>query len=518
MNLLSNLRVGRRLALGFGVLLLLVLAMGLFAISRVNRVQASVTDLAEERLPSTQQLAAMDDALNDMRRAEMQLVLGGDAQAIAEESSRITHHWEIMHKLLEAYSADFASNAERDGFAKLKETIAQYKTAQTTLLAMVHEGKTTEAAAFMRAGSRKDFRATTAAMDVLNNVNAESVKLANADAVRNYDEVLFGIWAMVILALALGGVVAWMLTRSLTVPLSFASATANRIAGGDLTGVVTSTRGDEMGDLLRSLARMQDALNQSVGAVKRSADQIAAASQEVSTGGHDLSARTEQAASSLEETSAAMQQVTETVRQGAESARQAHQLSLAASGVAARGGAVVAQVVQTMEGIRATSRKIGDIIGVIDGIAFQTNILALNAAVEAARAGEQGRGFAVVASEVRGLAQRSAQAAKEIKTLISGSVTQVEEGAQLVGDAGTTMRDVVSSIERVNALIAEIAAAVSMQTESLGEVNTAIGQLDGMTQQNASLVEESAAAAESLRDQAAMLADVVAQFKLHAAV
>ncbi len=514
---LSNLRVGLRLSLGFAALLLLVLAMGLYAISRVGHVQSNVTALAKHSLPSTQLLGDMDDALNQMRRDELQLLLAGDAQSVSEETADIGRQWTTMAEQMRTYEGMPASPERKRQFGELKSTIEAYRQMQSRLLALVHEGKQDEALALMRGDERKAFRTADDTKTRLDKLNDDEAADVSEDAATNYREVLVGIWVMVAIALGLGAVVAWVLTRSLTVPLSFAAITADRIAGGDLTAELSSTRGDELGVLLRALARMQEALNLSIGEVRSSAVNIASASAEVSSGGHDLSARTEEAASSLEETAAAMQQVSQSAQASAESTRQAHQLANQASSVAAQGGAVVARVVSTMDGIQASSRKIGDIIGVIDGIAFQTNILALNAAVEAARAGEQGRGFAVVAGEVRTLAQRSAQAAREIKTLISGSVDQVESGARLVGEAGSTMNEVVAAVQRVSTLIGEVSNAIQNQTQSLGEVGSAIGQLDTVTQQNAALVEESAAASESLRDQAARLTEVVGRFRLRVA-
>ncbi len=514
MKLMSNLRVGSRLGLGFGLLLLLMLAMGFFAVNRVNRVQANVTDLATNWLPSTQQLAGLNEALNQMRRAELQMLLGGGEKALQEESARLATQWELAPKLLTAYEQSIGGSEERQRFAEFQATVQAYKASQPRLISLLREGKQEEALAWLRGDSRRAFRATTEAIAKLTALNDGGARQAHEEAQSSYTAVLWGIWLMVGVALSLGGLVGWLLTRSLTQPLRYAALSADRIAGGDLSLQLQAERGDELGDLLRALAHMQEALNQSVGTVKRSADSIALASQEVSSGSLDLSSRTEQAASSLEQTSAAMQQVTDTVRQSASAAQQASLLAVEASRVAGAGGAVVARVVSTMDGIQNASRKIADIIDVIDGIALQTNILALNAAVEAARAGEQGRGFAVVAGEVRTLAQRSAQAAREIKALIAGSVDQVEAGSRLVADAGGTMGEVVQAVQKVSDIIAEIAGAVQNQTQSLSEVNAAIGQLDGMTQQNAALVEESAAASESLREQAARLAEVVARFRL----
>ena len=321
--------------------------------------------------------------------------------------------------------------------------------------------------------------------------------------------------ALAVGLLLLGIVVgAYYLIRSIAQPLQQANALAAHIAGGDLSQRETIARGDEFGDLLRSLYAMSASLAGTVQRVRNSTDSIAIASAEIATGNHDLSARTEQTASNLQETAAAMEQFTSTIAQSAGSAQQASSLAAGATGVARRGGEVVTQVVNTMNEINQSSKKISDIIGVIDGIAFQTNILALNAAVEAARAGEQGRGFAVVASEVRSLAGRSADAAKEIKALIGASVERVETGSRLVQEAGTTMEDIVQSVQRVTDMIGEITAASTEQSSGISQVNQAVGNLDQMTQQNAALVEESAAAAQSLREQAEQLAQVVSTFKL----
>jgi len=316
-------------------------------------------------------------------------------------------------------------------------------------------------------------------------------------------------------AIALLAAVMVLTLRSICAPIEQATRIARRIADGDLSQEQLEVEGrDEMAQLMQSLLDMQASLAGIVSQVKASTDSISTASAEIAHGNGDLSARTEQTASSLQQTASSMEQLTGTVRQSADAASQANRLASSASSVAQRGGEVVTQVVSTMDEITASSKKIADIIGVIDGIAFQTNILALNAAVEAARAGEQGRGFAVVASEVRALAQRSAGAAKEIKALIDTSVNKVETGSKLVQDAGTTMAEIVASVQRVSDIISEITAASSEQSSGIGQINTAVTQLDQMTQQNAALVEQSAAAAESLKDQADKLADAVGRFKL----
>ena len=361
------------------------------------------------------------------------------------------------------------------------------------------------------------FKATTEAIDRLYAVSDAAV--AELDAalherhaarVKELSLVLGAIAALLCLGAALGVFIARSITRS----AALAMAVVQRVAAGDLSQPVPEGTGDELGELLRATGRMQSALTAVVGSVRANAEGVAVASAQIAQGNNDLSARTEQQASALEETAASMEELSSTVRLNAEHAQQANRLAIEASAVAAQGGEAVARVVDTMQGIHHSSRQIADIIGVIDGIAFQTNILALNAAVEAARAGEQGRGFAVVAAEVRTLAQRSAAAAREIKGLIEQSVQRVEEGSALVDQAGHTMGEVVGAIGRVGGIVAEISASSREQSEGVSQVGEAVTQMDQATQQNAALVEESAAASQSLKGQAAQLVDAVSAFRL----
>jgi methyl-accepting chemotaxis protein len=343
---------------------------------------------------------------------------------------------------------------------------------------------------------------------------SRSVDDERTSIIRNSDRQLWTNGATVLLAaVGLAGL-GWVIGRSITQPLQSAVLAMQRVADGDLTHEITTSGSDEVAVMVRQLAATQVALRRLAGEMRDGACSVATASAQIAQGNADLSSRTEQQAASLEQTAASMEQLTSTVRASSDSARQAHQMAQGASAAAVRGGEAVARVVQTMGDIQAASKRIGDITGVIDGIAFQTNILALNAAVEAARAGEQGRGFAVVASEVRLLAQRSADAARQIKTLIGASSTQVEAGGELVQDAGATIQSVVEQVRRVADLIGEITAAASEQQQGIDQVGQAVIQLDHTTQQNAALVEESAAASESLKAQAARLAAAVAVFRL----
>jgi len=340
-------------------------------------------------------------------------------------------------------------------------------------------------------------------------------QVSNSEAMASHWAAMLPFWGMLALATAgLGLGLFWMMRNWVAQPLGSLTQAIGAIAQGDLTQAVSSSRNDEIGTLIQQTEAMRARLADTIGTVRNSVDSIGTASSEIATGNQDLSQRTEQTASNLQIAASSMTELTGTVKQTADSARTANQLVLTAASAAARGGDVVGQVVSTMDEINASSRKISDIIGTIDGIAFQTNILALNAAVEAARAGEQGRGFAVVASEVRSLAGRSAEAAKEIKTLIGASVERVETGSRLVQEAGTSMSEIVSSVQRVQDIIGEITAATSEQSDGIGQVNTSVGQLDQMTQQNAALVEQSAAAAESLKEQAQRLVQAVMVFRV----
>ena len=384
-------------------------------------------------------------------------------------------------------SIEIAAGDPVTGIGSMKDADATFTTVAKTMAAIVARVEADSDVAI--ASSQRSTRATNLILSV--------VGLAVAGA---------AVW------------LSWLMQRKIVAELARAGEVANAVAGGDLSMQAASDRHDEVGDLMRSLGSMTTQLNQSISTVMDSSESIRLASSEIAAGNQDLANRTEETATNLQRAASSTEQLTGIVRQSADAARQANQLAASASEVAVRGGSVVAQVVSTMDEINASSKKIADIIGVIDGIAFQTNILALNAAVEAARAGEQGRGFAVGASEVRSLAGRSAEAAKEIKSLIGVSVDKVEAGSRLVADAGRTMTEIVSSVHRVTDIIAEISSASTEQSDGISQVNTTVMELDRMTQQNAALVEQSAAAAESLREQAQRLAQVVSAFRLAGAL
>jgi len=498
------------------LVLALFLLVGATALVGGSHLKSLNRDLVMRSMEQQHAIAELRGALGDVRRWEKDMVIDYE-NGIAVLKARESWAASIVQtrKALETLLA--GEKNQNDSISrKALERLDAYAKASAPVLLQIQDGgfDTAKVADRMLNKAKEHVVAVEQAVEALSKALDAQAQASQ----REFDQAmlltLYGFGAVLCIAVVLVVPLTLLNAASIVEPINAAKRAAQIIAEGDLSQAIDVQGNDEAADLLRSLAQMQDALRTLIGQVRHSTDSIGTASAEIATGNQDLSARTEQTASNLQQTASSMEQLTGTVKQSADSARQANQLASSAAEVAARGGVVVSQVVATMEDINASSKKIADIIGVIDGIAFQTNILALNAAVEAARAGEQGRGFAVVASEVRSLAQRSAEAAKEIKGLIGASVEKVEGGSRLVADAGKTMKEIVGSVQRVSDIIGEITAAASEQSEGIGQVNGAVAQLDQMTQQNAALVEESAAAAESLKEQAVKLAQVVATFRL----
>ena len=520
MNLLRRVKIGARLGLGFGIVLLLTIGVGGFGVLQTSRINDDAVQLGTNWLPSVQLLGDIRASVNAARRAALRHVLEADAGG--KQKQQATRD-EILKTLLapqiEAYTKLVSSDEESRLLDALKARLAASLALDQKLIDLSNGGD----AGFVQARqlavgeSAKGFAELMTALGRSVALNAAGAKKEVAEAAETHRQSLLLTLASVAAALVFGSLMAWAITRSITAPIRQSVRLAETVARGDLTATVAVTGRDEATELLAALARMSDQLANMVGQVRRSSDSIATGSSQIATGNADLSQRTEEQASNLQQTAASMEQLTGTVKSNAATAQQADQLAEAASAAAARGGQAVGQVVATMDEISSSSKRIADIVGVIDGIAFQTNILALNAAVEAARAGEQGRGFAVVASEVRSLAQRSAQAAKEIKQLIGTSVDKVGNGARLVAEAGLGMSDIVSQVKRVSELISQISHATAEQTSGIGQVGDAVTQLDKVTQQNAALVEQSAAAAESLKLQAAGLTELVSVFRIRTA-
>ena len=516
MSFLSHWRIGRRLSLAFAVVVALTIVSAAFSQVRLMEIQARAHELTAEQAERTAlayhwrqnvsvnaNRAAMAALMTDATLAQP---LVEKIKATSADSARVQKRFEVIETTPKGQ--------------QIQRTIAdarQRYLAARDVMNKAGEGGSSIAAAIAKGQASTAFNAVSEEyMGVLDSLvayeseraEASGAAIASAVMATSVVNVACGI-VSVLFSIAIG----FALTRSIVRPVQAAQKAADRIAAGDLTGSCRPVGSDEAAQLVTSLGRMQDALTRIVREIRNSTEQIEVASTEVASGNQDLSARTEQTAGSLQQAASSMDELTSTLRHSADAATQAHGLANSASQIATRGGQVVSQVVSTMNEINASSKKISDIIGVIDGIAFQTNILALNAAVEAARAGEQGRGFAVVAGEVRSLAQRSAEAAKEIKSLIGASVDKVESGARLVQDAGSTMQEIVGAVRRVSEVLGEITTAASEQAGGIQQVNAAVNNVDQMTQQNAALVEQSAAAAESMRDQAGKLARTVEQFR-----
>ena len=519
----SDWRIGAKLGLAFVLVVVLAAVLGAVSLVQLARIHAGADDMATRLLPSVSQAGEVRVLLNRMRRSEAGIVTATRQEDMQAAVDQVQARLGEL-KAVEAQYATLLNESARSQFQQYQQRKAQYLKLHADLADIAKGVDYSSAEALELSGdmlrqmyageSEAAFVAMEAMVGRMQQAHAEDVRVATGGMRGIFDNarlwVGVALLACVLLAVVLGVAIA----RAVSRPAHEAVAVARAISEGNLTVHIPAGGRDEMGQLLQALLQMRDNLARVVSGVRGYAEGVSTASAEIAQGNHDLSSRTESQASALEETAASMEELGSTVRQNADNARQANQMAMNASTVAVQGGEVVSQVVETMKGISTASNKIADIIGVIDGIAFQTNILALNAAVEAARAGEQGRGFAVVASEVRSLAGRSAEAAKEIKSLISASVERVEQGNIQAEKAGETMTEVVNAIRRVTDIMGEISAASSEQSAGVSQVGEAVTQMDQATQQNAALVEQMAAAAGSLSGQARELVQAVAVFRL----
>ncbi|MCM2574449.1 methyl-accepting chemotaxis protein [Achromobacter xylosoxidans] len=513
-NLFGNLSIGTRLTLGFGTVLALLLALtGLsqYELTHIGGINRAIT---EQTWAKANAINIIDVTTRANARANLELIVNTDPRTAETLFARIDTNRKTIDQALETLRPLFRTEDERQKLRLLEDVRGRYVKSFQGVGVLLKRGE-------RDAARQRLLEETLPLLDGLQDRVIEISRIqsaemvdAGADSQRVIDNA--GMLNLILsgLAVVLGGLFAWRVSKSITAPLAQAVSVAETVARGDLGQPIHAVTRDETGRLLRALHDMQDKLAGAVRTIRAGSETISSAAGQIAAGNTDLSSRTEEQAASLEETAASMEELASTVKQNADNARQANQLAASASEVAQRGGAVVSAVVSTMGDISASSRKISEIVSVIDGIAFQTNILALNAAVEAARAGEQGKGFAVVAGEVRSLAQRSAQAAREVKTLIEASVSKVAEGAGQAENAGTTMQEVVASVKRVTDIMGEIAAASQEQAAGIEQVNRAVSQMDEVTQQNAALVEEAAAAAGSMQDQAHALVRAVGVFRL----
>ena len=518
MNALGRLSIRTRLYFGTIFSLVLLVIIGAMGFIALDRTRGTLEVLFSQRVQTLTDMSDLRTALGDLRRAEKDIIINFNNTV---EVAALRESWgktlaALRKSLAEVRQVQAGDAAFVAAIDKSLDEIQQYEAGIVPIFDQIERAQIDGAGGGAYADRLKTHMEAT---DQLFSRLATSAREQMQEARQGVDTLAATMSGLIgvalVLALAVLIPLTYLSVRSITRSLAQARDLAERIAGGDLSRDTQALNHDEVGQLVTAMGRMQQSLRGLVRQVQDAAGNISTASSEIATGNHDLSQRTEQTAANLEEAASSMEMLTSTVQQSAQASRQASDFASSAAEVAARGGAVVSQVVSTMDQITTSSRKIADITGVIDSIAFQTNILALNAAVEAASAGEQGRGFAVVASEVRSLAQRSAGAAKEIKELIGSSVERVEDGSRFVSQAGQTMTEIVGSVRRVSGIIHEITASAAEQSDNIGHISQSVTQLDQMTQQNAALVEQSTAASESLREQALQLTRAVSQFKLH---
>ncbi len=514
MQAFYDLRIATKLIIGFVCVLLLTAFLGLFSMSQLATVNHAADEIGNDWMPSAIEALGMKESISRMRSQEAQLATADNPEDVKKYQDRTNEAIEQFKKH-HAASLKYADQpGEKQALDEGLAAFNEYVQISNKIGNLAREGNTAGAVALLRTESSKANKKIRDLVDKIVDDHIAGGKQAFAESSATYKRAQTWVVGVIIAAIVIGMILALWLARIVSTPLQEAVEFAESIAHGDLTRTIVPSSSCETGQLIQALSEMNTSLLKVVGEVHAGTNQINDAATAIANGNMDLSQRTEEQASSLEETASSMEEITSTIKHNSDNARQANILSQSATAVAEKGGSVVSEVVTTMNSINESSRKIVDIISVIDGIAFQTNILALNAAVEAARAGEQGRGFAVVASEVRSLAQRSASAAKEIKELINDSVEKVSQGSRLVDTAGSTMQEVVESVKRVSDMISEITAAGQEQSTGVDQINNAIMQMDGVTQQNAALVEEAAAAAATLQEQAENLVKVVSVFKL----
>ncbi|RJX32840.1 MAG: HAMP domain-containing protein [Oxalobacter sp.] len=512
---MKNLKIGFRLGLGFIVVLALSVVITAMGVLQIKFVSDMTMEMAKESVVKERLASDWSNNINAAVMRTTAIAKSNDASLAKFFAKASADSVKATTALIKKIEALLETPPEKKVYGQLVEIRKAYSSSRDAVAKLKAEGKAEEAqkmleSTFIPNAELYQKKVSEFLAIQRTSLDEKAAAIEKADMASR-----IRLTALGAIVVVFGLFAAWWLTRGITRPLKEAVKVAETVASGDLTTHIDVQSKDETGQLLQALKNMNDSLKNIVGRVRTGSNALATAASQIAAGNQDLSSRTEEQASSLEETASSMEELTATVRQNGDNANQANQLAVAASDVASKGGTIVSDVVQMMDAINGSSRKMVDIINVIDGIAFQTNILALNAAVEAARAGEDGRGFAVVATEVRNLAQRSAAAAREIKSLIDDSVSKIESGSTLVHQAGGTMNEIVSSIRRVTDIMGEIAAATREQVDGIEQVNQAVGQMDQVTQQNAALVEEAAAAAESMQNQTAEFVQLVSVFNIN---